>query len=79
LCATVGVAVVFVPQVAGTQVSGAAYWLMKDKMSDIVVCEFARQAGMAPGIVVGRLQKDCHLLDTELNELKEELAWVEPC
>ena len=152
LCATVGVAVVFVPQVAGTQVSGAAYWLMKDKaliqlslhyntndqfwftffheaghilrhgkrevfidiksedsnkkereadrfaedmlipardyaafvrrnkeMSQTIVSDFAQEVGIAPGIVVGRLQQNGDLPDTELNELKEEFAWVEPC
>jgi len=58
---------------------GAAFVRRNKEMSQAVVCDFARQVGIAPGIVVGRLQEDGHLPDSELNELKEELAWVEPC
>ena len=152
LCANVGVAVVFVPQVEGARVSGATRWLSKEKaliqlslryktndhfwftffheaghivchgkqevfidlksknkdqkedeanqfaadmlippqkyaaflrsnsrMSKAVVRQFAREIGIAPGIVVGRLQHDGHLPYSYLNDLKEKFEWVEPC
>lgn len=152
LCARVGVAVVFVPQIADTRVSGATHWLTKDKallqvslpyqtndqfwftffheaghivchgkqeifidtksersdakeheanqfaadmlippekyaaflrsnsqISKVVVRQFACEIGIAPGIVVGRLQYDGHLPDTHTGGLKEKFEWVEPC
>lgn len=36
---------------------------------------FAAQQGIAPGIVVGRLQKDGHLPHTHCNDLKRKLHW----
>lgn len=152
LCASVGVAVVFVPQIAGARVSGATRWLNKDKAliqlslrykmnehfwftffheaghivlhgkrevfidtksedrdakereadqfaadmlippgkyaafvrskkgtRQAVVREFAQKIGIAPGIVVGRLQHDGYLSYSHLNGLKEKFVWVEPC
>jgi addiction module HigA family antidote len=151
LCASVGVAVVFVPQIEGARVSGATRWLTKDKaliqlslrykindhfwftffheaghivchgkqevfidtrsegsdakedeanqfaadmlippqkyaafmrsnsrMSKAVVRQFAQEIGIAPGIVVGRLQHDGYLPYSHLNGLKEKFEW-EPC
>ncbi|MCA9939846.1 MAG: HigA family addiction module antidote protein [Anaerolineales bacterium] len=150
LCASVGVAVVFVPQIAGARVSGATRWLTKDKallqlslryktndhfwftffheaahillhgkrdvfidedngaatekeqqadrfaantlvppqaykafvsaqtrLSKQAVSQFAETLGIAPGIVVGRLQHDGHLRYTHLNGLKERFTWTD--
>lgn len=41
------------------------------------VCEFAESLGIAPGIVVGRLQHDQHLPYTHLNKLKTKFEWQE--
>lgn len=149
LCASVGVAVVFVPQIIGARVSGATRWLTKDKallqlslryktndhfwftffheaghillhgkrdifidgddgarnakeheanefaantlispqeyaafvsqharFSKQAVRQFAQKVGIAPGIVVGRLQYDRHLDYTHLNGLKEKFVWA---
>lgn len=38
--------------------------------------EFADRLGIAPGIVVGRLQHDKHLPYTHCNDLKQRLGWV---
>jgi addiction module HigA family antidote len=43
--------------------------------SEAEINEFARQIGIAPGIVVGRLQHDGHLPMTHLNNLKRRLVW----
>lgn len=40
------------------------------------VIEFSRQIGIAPGIVVGRLQHDGLLPHSHLNDLKQRLRWV---
>jgi len=148
LCASAGVAVVFVPELPKTHVSGIARWLTKDKaliqlslryktadhlwftffheaghillhgkktifidekdgarsdmeseanrfasdllvpsaalshfvrardFSAISVKRFAAKQGIAPGIVVGRLQHDKVIPFSHLNGLKESLAWV---
>jgi HTH-type transcriptional regulator / antitoxin HigA len=149
MCAAAGVAVVFVPQVAGARVSGATRWLTKDKAliqlslryktndhfwftffheaghivkhgkreifinvedgandqkeqeanqfaadtlippvayagftqgkksySKAAVSQFAKEIGIAPGIVVGRLQYDQKLPYTHLNQLKEKFIWA---
>lgn len=39
--------------------------------------EFARQIGIAPGIVVGRLQHDGRLPIRNCNDLKQHFVWVE--
>lgn len=39
------------------------------------VRKFADQLGIAPGIVVGRLQRDGHLAHNRLNNLKKTLSW----
>jgi len=40
------------------------------------VCSFAKQQGIAPGIVVGRLQNDGNIKHSMLNELKEQYEIV---
>lgn len=40
--------------------------------SSISVCDFANKIGIAPGIVVGRLQKERCITYNMLNELKEQ-------
>ena len=40
------------------------------------VCAFAAAQGIAPGIVVGRLQHEGHLPWSQLNELKVRLKWT---
>ena len=40
------------------------------------VIEFAKQVNIAPGIVVGRLQKERLLPYTHLNGLKEKYQWI---
>jgi hypothetical protein len=40
-----------------------------------VVEAFAKEIGIAPGIVVGRLQHDKKLPQSHLNGLKEQMAW----
>lgn len=151
LCADVGVAVVFVPQIDGARVSGATRWLTKDKaliqlslryktndhfwftffheaahivlhgkrdvfineddgvddekereadqfardtlidpaayaqfvsqhparrISKVAVEQFAQQIGIAPGILVGRLQHDKHIPYRNLNGLKDKFEWA---
>ena len=39
--------------------------------------DFAERLGIAPGIVVGRLQHEGLLPYSHCNELKQRLAWVE--
>jgi HTH-type transcriptional regulator / antitoxin HigA len=148
LCASVGVAAVFVPQVEGARVSGATRWLTKDKaliqlslryktndhfwftffheaghivqhgkreffinvedgvdsvkeqeanqfaanaliplaaynnfvqgktgFSAAAVNQFAQEIGVAPGIIVGRLQHDRRIPYKNLNGLKERFVW----
>jgi hypothetical protein len=41
------------------------------------VLRFAHQVGIAPGIVVGRLQHDEKIPQSNLNKLKQRLAWVD--
>ncbi len=42
------------------------------------ILEFARQVGVAPGIVVGRLQHDKLLPHAHCNELKSRFTWATP-
>lgn len=149
LCAEAGVAVVFVPQLPKSRVSGATRWLSPEKalielslryktddqlwftffheaghillhgkrevyledgqvderedeadafaagilipndayavflnsapagrISKESIREFAGELGIAPGIVVGRLQHDGHLSFAHCNDLKQRLGWV---
>jgi len=41
------------------------------------VRRFSRELGIAPGIVVGRLQHDGHVLHRQLNDLKVTLDWAD--
>lgn len=45
------------------------------RFSKEAIRRFAQENGIAPGIVVGRLQHDQHLPFSHCNELKERLAW----
>ena len=47
------------------------------RFSKVAVHRFAEGIGIAPGIVVGRLQFDGHVPRSHLNGLKQKLAWVE--
>ena len=44
--------------------------------SEVSVCSFAKEQGIAPGIVVGRLQKEGCILHSMLNNLKEHYEIV---
>jgi len=44
--------------------------------SDVI--RFATKIGVAPGIVVGRLQHDRKIPQSHLNKLKQRLAWAKP-
>ncbi len=46
------------------------------KVSKAAVCGFATEVGIAPGIVVGRMQKEGWLPWTHLNGLKVRYTWV---
>ena len=44
--------------------------------SEMTIRQFAKEQGIAPGIIVGRLQhEDCLPWQTPLNKLKVRLAW----
>ncbi len=45
--------------------------------SEAAVVQFAREIGIAPGIVVGRMQKEGWLPWTHLNGLKVRYAWAQ--
>jgi len=47
----------------------------KKPFSKEAICRFAHRLGIAPSIVVGRLQHDGHLPMTHCNDLKTRLAW----
>jgi HTH-type transcriptional regulator/antitoxin HigA len=44
-------------------------------LSHGVITDFARRIGVAPGVVVGRLQHDGHVPFTHFNTLKKRLRW----
>ena len=48
----------------------------REVFSETTVRQFAGEIGIAPGIVVGRLQHDGKLPRTHLNRLKEHYHWV---
>jgi addiction module HigA family antidote len=47
-------------------------------LSDLHVRQFAAEIGVAPGIIVGRLQHDHHLPFNQLNHLKRRFEWTQP-
>jgi len=47
------------------------------KFSKAGIREFAGSVGVAPGVVVGRLQHDGMLPFTHCNELKQHFEWAE--
>lgn len=47
-----------------------------DNYSEISICAFAKEQGIAPGIVVGRLQKEGCIHHNMLNNLKEQYEGV---
>ena len=65
----------------------AADWLIPRKMytrfvktgifSKTKIRSFASDLGIAPGIVVGRLQHDHYLPATHCNDLKRRFKWAE--
>jgi HTH-type transcriptional regulator / antitoxin HigA len=50
--------------------------LHKRRYSKAAIAQFAAEIGIAPGIVVGRLQHDQHLPRNHCNDLKRHLAWA---
>ena len=48
------------------------------KNNSAVISRFARSLGIAPGIVVGRLQHDNYLPKNYCNELRRPLEWAKP-
>ncbi len=48
------------------------------RISDMIVRSFAAEIGIAPGIVVGHLQRLGWLPETWLNDLKGKLEWAPP-
>lgn len=55
-----------------------AAFLQRADFSIDAVRTFARELGIAPGLVVGRLQRDGHLAPSALNHLKKPLRWGRP-
>lgn len=53
-----------------------ARFVKDGSLSKINIRRFALQLGVAPGIVVGRLQHDKHLPVTHCNDLKIKLRWA---
>lgn len=45
---------------------------MRNNISEAAVCRFAEQIGIAPGIVVGRLQNDGIIDHKQMNGLKDK-------
>ncbi|MGE4343646.1 MAG: ImmA/IrrE family metallo-endopeptidase [Geoalkalibacter sp.] len=58
-----------IPEESETELPG-----LKSKQA---VVDFARRLGIHPGIVVGRLQHDQHILVTWMNDLKVSFRWRE--
>lgn len=53
-------------------------FIRKECFSKADIQEFAHRIGIAPGIIVGRLQYDRHLPITHCNDLKSHFDWVKP-
>jgi Zn-dependent peptidase ImmA (M78 family) len=49
--------------------------LLKKKVTKDWIREFSNSIGIAPGVVVGRLQHDGHITHAEHNDLKEYYQW----
>jgi addiction module HigA family antidote len=62
-----------------TLIPARAYssFVQRGKFTSSAVTAFAREQGIAPGIVVGRLQHEEHVEHSMLNNLKQRLIWVE--
>jgi Zn-dependent peptidase ImmA (M78 family) len=52
-------------------------FLSSTRLSKDAIGRFATEIGIAPGIVVGRLQHDGHLPPSHCNDLKTRLKWKE--
>lgn len=50
-------------------------FVRRGEFSNVDIIDFASTQGIAPGIVVGRLQHDHHIPFTHCNELKVKLTW----
>ena len=46
------------------------------RLTKAAICSFAGELGIAPGIVVGRLQHDGYLRHNYCNDLKIKFEWV---
>ena len=51
-------------------------FISRGRRSKVAIRTFARHIGVAPGIVVGRLQHEGYLPRTHCNDLKRRLTWV---
>jgi HTH-type transcriptional regulator / antitoxin HigA len=51
-------------------------FVQTSRLSKEAIAKFAAEIGLAPGIVVGRLQHDGRLPHTHCNDLKRRLAWA---
>lgn len=49
-----------------------------DVRTRATIVEFANEIGVAPSVVVGRLQHEGHLPHSHLNNLRSRFAWAEP-
>jgi HTH-type transcriptional regulator / antitoxin HigA len=54
-----------------------AFRVLPDSRTKVGIKRFAAELGIAPGIVVGRLQKEGHLPQSYCNDLKQRIAWDE--
>jgi HTH-type transcriptional regulator/antitoxin HigA len=55
-----------------------SYLVAAGDFSETAIRTFADAKGVAPGIVVGRLQRDGHLARSHLNNLKKSIRWAAP-
>ena len=53
-----------------------AEFISKKRFDKKSVVAFAKEIGIAPGIVVGKLQRDRHIKSDQLNDLKTRLRWI---
>lgn len=54
---------------------GYREFVLREDFSAAAVRRFASETEVAPGVVVGRLQRDGHVAEHKLNELKRPLVW----
>ena len=61
---------------AGTLIPVSSASLLSSLRTESQVLAFAASIGIAPGVVVGRLQHDGYLRHAQLNHLKVRYEWV---